>query len=418
MVRALRARSCDHVLFYSGYTFEALRRRAEREPVRVEKSRRRLGSCAGDDRVLVAPRQRPPRGRPGPGRPGGGEPPPAPPARRPQSPDAPPPAAPRPRQAPPAARPPPPARLAPAPRPGPARDGAPVAPPRLAPVLALAVARSDGLPPRQRRGPRPDRADGTGESHAGRPVLATPAIRRRWTGRRAGDHRRRTGGVESGAPSRRPRTGPGSTIPTPEKFTRVCPPARPRPPPRPHRDRRSPRSAPALGPAGDHRLTGPRHGRGPGAHPVPTRRRERALTATTHHPRPHVQATPSVSRRPAVASPAREPGAVLAPGVADRPARDAAPLAPGGLPARLAVAIRSAAPSAGHRAGHDHAHPADGLREPALGCRAHPGRAPQARTAGQQADHPEVHARRAAAASHRAVLGDLPAHRRSSHLGV
>lgn len=45
LVRALRARGCPHIVCYSGYTFEALRRRAIQEPA--------IGAILDDVEVLV-----------------------------------------------------------------------------------------------------------------------------------------------------------------------------------------------------------------------------------------------------------------------------------------------------------------------------------------------------------------------------
>src|SRR5262249_13744496 len=96
-------------------------------------------SCCGDARTAHAPARRPPRGGAQPPRPRARETAPAPPAggRRPLEAT---PASPDPGQAAVAPRPPALRRLAPAPGPGHAGDGGPVAPGRLAPVLALAVA--------------------------------------------------------------------------------------------------------------------------------------------------------------------------------------------------------------------------------------------------------------------------------------
>src|SRR5262245_3917197 len=132
----------------------------------------------------------------------------------------------------------------------------------------------------------------------------------------------------------------------PEEVARVCPPARPGPPPHPHRDRRRPTSASVPDQAGDNDVAGARRGRGLGAQPVRTGRRERLLAPPADCPRPHRQAPQTLARRPVVARLAREPGAVLAPGAADRPARDAPPLAPDRLPTALAVARGGWAPPA------------------------------------------------------------------------
>src|SRR5262245_12157236 len=103
---------------------------------------------AGDHRVPGLPSYSGPRDHPRPELHGRGEPPAAPTARRPHASDlqAAAPTCRRPALLAPGA--PRPARLASAPGPGRARDGRPMAPSGLAAVLAVAVARSDGSPPR------------------------------------------------------------------------------------------------------------------------------------------------------------------------------------------------------------------------------------------------------------------------------
>src|SRR5262245_49164548 len=118
-------------------------------------------ACSGRVRLALAPARRPACVAPWPARPPGGEPaPPAATGRRPPCPPAP--AAPAPRPAVlggdlPGLR-----RPAPAPRGGPAGDGAPVAPPRLAALLVVALPPPDGAPAPAGGGPRLDRADGAG----------------------------------------------------------------------------------------------------------------------------------------------------------------------------------------------------------------------------------------------------------------
>src|SRR5947208_132768 len=103
----------------------------------------------GHARVSALARRVPPRRLPLPDRPARREPPPAPPARGPHPSDPQAATAPRGRQAVLGLRSPPPARLAPPPGRGHARHGRPLAPPCVALVLAVAVGRSVGPPPRQ-----------------------------------------------------------------------------------------------------------------------------------------------------------------------------------------------------------------------------------------------------------------------------
>src|SRR5262249_60727037 len=107
------------------------------------------------------------------------------------------------------------------------------------------------------------------------------------------------------------------------------------PPPRRHAGPRAQASRRALDQARGIDLAGARNSRGPRAESIGARRRERALTSPTHRARTHRAAPAPHPRRPAVGGLPREPRSGMAPGTADRATRDAAPLAPGGLPAVL-----------------------------------------------------------------------------------
>src|SRR5262245_13691571 len=156
--------------------------RARWRPVGAENSDLLFGSGASDhavdDRVPSARGGSAPRDGPRSNRPDRGEPPAAPSAWGSHPPDPQAPAATRARQARLGSGPPRPARLASAPGGGHARDGRALAPPGLAPVLALALARPDGPAAPQRRGPGADRADSARQPRVGRrahPRRAAPA---------------------------------------------------------------------------------------------------------------------------------------------------------------------------------------------------------------------------------------------------
>src|SRR5262249_15760920 len=108
---------------------------------------------AGDVRVRTLDRRPVPRRAPQPRPPPDREPPAAPAARRPAPPDAQTPTSARPRQALLAGGRCVPAGLAPSPRARPPRDGGPLAPPGVAAVLAVEVARATRPPAPERRDP-------------------------------------------------------------------------------------------------------------------------------------------------------------------------------------------------------------------------------------------------------------------------
>src|SRR5262249_6585583 len=124
-------------------------------------------ACSGRVGLAVASARHPAPAAPRPARAPGGEPAPAAAAGR-GPPRPPAPAAPAPRPAvldggPSRLR-----RLAPSSRAGAAGDRTPVAPPRLAAVLVVALPPPHGAPARARRGPRPDRSDVAGQPPVGR----------------------------------------------------------------------------------------------------------------------------------------------------------------------------------------------------------------------------------------------------------
>jgi putative transposase len=105
-------------------------------------------------------------------------------------------------------------------------------------------------------------------------------------------------------------------------------------------------------------------------------------------------------------------------------------MASDGLSAPAALEVDPPLRAAARPAGYGGPDPADGAGEPPVGCRAHPGRAPQARRHRLQAHGPEVHAAGAPAATARPDLGHLffrplfaffvveLASRRAVHVGV
>src|SRR5437867_4854753 len=121
----------------------------------------------------------------------------------------------------------------------------------------------------------------------------------------------------------------------------------------------------------------------PGAGQAGAGRRERPAAPATDHPDAIDHAAAPHPVRPGPAGSPGEPRPGLAPSVADRPAGDGAALAPRRLPAGLALAVGYAVPATARTAGDGRPDPADGPGEPALGRRAHPRRAPQARHRGR-----------------------------------
>ena len=116
------------------------------------------------------------------------------------------------------------------------------------------------------------------------------------------------------------------------------------------------------------------------------------LQRTVQAPTPHPD-------RPRSARAAGQPEQRLAPGAAARPAGDPAPLASAGLPPLLATAITAPAVAAAEGGTRDdRPDPGDGRSESALGRRADPGRAAQARHPRRRDDGPAAHARRPPAA--------------------
>ena len=127
-------------------------------------------------------------------------------------------------------------------------------------------------------------------------------------------------------------------------------------------------------------------------------------------------ASPRALARPALLGRGATPRRRLAPASRAGAAGDGAPLAPAGLAALLVVALPAADGTAAAAAGGAGPDPPALGGEPAVGHRAHPGRAPQAGHRRQQRLHPPLPvAARAAAAE--PDLGHVPAQPRARDLG-
>src|SRR5215468_3778664 len=167
------------------------------------------------------------------------------------------------------------------------------------------------------------------------------------------------------------------------------------------------------------RQTGGDRGRRRGRGSVPTRTgaRERGAPPPDQRVAAWLPAPQTRCRRSAEADPRRAVVAIVAAGDRPGPARDRSALASRPVPAVLAAPI-PAAQDVAAAARDDRPDPRHGGAGPAVGCRAHPRRAAQARDQGQQADDPEVYARRSGQTRWRPELGDLREEPRRTDVGL
>jgi hypothetical protein len=165
------------------------------------------------------------------------------------------------------------------------------------------------------------------------------------------------------------------------------------------------------------RLAHPREPPRPRPQQAPACHRECPAPPATPGPQPLGQAAALDTLRPRARRPAREPVAVVERRAAHRQARDGAALASPRVPAVLEAEIahdsaRTQAASGDHRPDQG-----DGRRQPALGCRSHPGGVAEAGHQGRQTNDPTVHAARSSATPARPDLDDVRPQPCHGHLG-